>query len=92
VQTSFLTAGSRTGYGCPVAARRKAKETQVALRVDEDTLARAQALAGRMARRSPDLAAFRLTRAAVLRMALLRGLAELEGEHPAGPGSGGGRR
>jgi hypothetical protein len=71
-----------------MAQRRKPrKATQVALRVDPATLDRAAALADRMAQRA-DLRAFRLSRAAVLRLALLRGLDALEAENPDDSGTG----
>mgnify|MGYP001273945540 CR=1 FL=1 len=55
-------------------------ETQVALRLPADAVRRAAALAEKMAR-APELRAWRLTRSAVLRLALLRGIESLEAEY-----------
>jgi hypothetical protein len=54
----------------------------VAIRVEADLLARATALAERMAQ-APDLRAFRVSRASVLRLVMLRGLDALDAEYPA---------
>lgn len=60
---------------------------RVVLDLVPSALQRAADLAARMpASVSPDLQAIRLTRSVVLRMAVLRGLADLEREHPA-PGA-----
>jgi hypothetical protein len=55
-------------------------EKQVSIRLPESALARAEALVGVLAA-LPEYAAFRIERAVVLRIAVLRGLAELEREH-----------
>ena len=68
-----------------MAQRRKGKAgiqgSQVAIRVEADLLARAAALAERMAQ-TPDLRAFRVSRASVLRLAMIRGLDALEKDYP----------
>lgn len=54
-------------------------EEQIALRLPADALERAEALVPKLAK-LPALAAVRVTRSAVLRMAILRGLDALEAE------------
>ena len=76
---------AQPGYGSAMAQRRKAGKaaqgSQVAIRVEADLLARATALAERMAQ-APDLRAFRVSRASVLRLAMLRGLDALDVDYP----------
>jgi len=55
-------------------------EKQVSIRLPESALARAEALVDVLAA-LPEYQAFRVERAVVLRIAVLRGLAELEREH-----------
>jgi hypothetical protein len=55
-------------------------EKQVSIRLPESALARAEALVDVLAA-LPEHQAFRIERAVVLRIAVLRGLAELEREH-----------
>jgi predicted DNA-binding protein len=59
-------------------------EEQIAIRLPSDALKRAEALAEKLAK-TPALAAVRVSRSAVLRMAILRGLDELETEAGARP-------
>lgn len=54
-------------------------DVQVAIRLPKDTVARAGRLSKILALK-PEYAAFRMSRSAVLRLALLRGLAALETE------------
>ncbi len=56
-----------------------ANEIQTAIRLPKDTVVRAGRLAKILATK-PKYAAFRMSRSAVLRLALLRGLAALEAE------------
>ena len=57
-------------------------DVQIAIRVPEELVERADALVEAIAA-DPELSAFgRVTRSSVLRLALLRGLATLEEEHP----------
>jgi len=56
------------------------KDTQVSIRLDAATADRAGSLVGVLAA-LPEYGAVRLTRATVLRMALLEGLAALESRH-----------
>jgi len=58
-------------------------EKQVSIRLPEFALARAEALVDVLAA-LPEHQAFRIERAVVLRIAVLRGLAELEREHHRG--------
>ena len=62
------------------------KDRQVALRIEQDYLDRADALVSLM-ESIPALAAMRITRAAVMRMAIVRGLEVLEEEHGVTPQS-----
>lgn len=59
-----------------------ANEVQVSIRLPADVPKRAEELARRLAER-PEYRAFRMTRAAVLRIALLQGLEQLEKQNPA---------
>jgi hypothetical protein len=59
-----------------------ANDEQIVLRLPAALLKRVDALAPRIAA-APAMMAFRVTRSAVLRLALERGLAELETEHGA---------
>jgi hypothetical protein len=60
-------------------------ETSITLRLPTDLLDRAEALVPRL-EADPELATFgRVSRAAVLRLAFLRGLAILEEQYPEGP-------
>jgi len=54
--------------------------TQIALRVSPDVVGRADTLVGRI-NKNPKMAVGRVTRSSVLKLALLRGLDVLEGEH-----------
>jgi len=55
-------------------------ETQVSIRLADSAVARAEALVDVLAA-LPEYQAFRVERATVLKIALMRGLAELEREH-----------
>lgn len=54
-----------------------AKDEQISIRLEKDVADRAEKLAQIMASR-PEYKAFRMTRAAVLRMAMIEGIAALE--------------
>lgn len=63
------------------------KEQQISIRLEPDVASRAEGLVAKLTT-LPEFRPFRLTRAAVLRMAMLEGLAALErryGEAPAVP-------
>ena len=60
-----------------------ANDRQTALRLPADALNRAEKLA-RILRDKPEYQGLRMTTAAVLRLAMIRGLAEMEREHKAG--------
>ena len=69
-----MTNASHLGY-----LARVANDQQVALRLPREALVRADRLAKQLSGRS-EFAAFRVTRSAVLRLAVLNGLAQLEQE------------
>lgn len=56
------------------------KEQQISIRLEPDLAERAEALSNALGSR-PEFRAFRMTRAAVLRMAMLEGLATLEAKY-----------
>jgi predicted transcriptional regulator len=57
---------------------------QISIRLDPELSARADSLVATLADR-PEFKAFRTTRAAILRMAMLEGLAVLEQRYPGPP-------
>ena len=69
--------------GAPVDSPDVANERQVSIRLPSDVVDRAEALVPALSR-LPAHAAFRVERATVLKLALMRGLELLEREH--GPG------
>jgi predicted DNA-binding protein len=60
------------------------KEQQISIRLEPDLAERAEALSNALGSR-PEFRAFRMTRAAVLRMAMLEGLATLEAKYEIQP-------
>jgi hypothetical protein len=60
------------------------KEQQISIRLEPDISERAEAISAALGGR-PEFRAFRMTRAAVLRMAMLEGLAALEAKYEIQP-------